>query len=338
MALTLLDVQRLKKDDYEKGIVDVFVQECDISKKLPIETIGTLEVRTKRTNSIPTVGFRARGEAHGAVQGGGTDTVADAVYSLGATIDIDKADMRDKNPVVDPLTERTRQAVKGMAWTFNNAFINGDHGSDPDSFEGIKVRLANSPSSQTIYATDASNDLDLYAALGAGTTATFQTVLDKIDEAKYAVDGHKPDVCLTDAEGIIGIKKLLRRLNLYKDAEPSQPYANGSGQRRTGAQPYQKPVFTWDDVDFYDMGLAADQTTKIVGTDTIGARACRPLYFVKLGEPYVHGIQQYAMEVSKPFMTDDGVKWRTVIDWPIGLRHVHKLSMSVLKGIAFGAS
>jgi tRNA (Thr-GGU) A37 N-methylase len=40
---------------------------------------------------------------------------------MGATIDIDKTDMRDKSPVVDIMTERTRNAVKGAAWTFNDA-------------------------------------------------------------------------------------------------------------------------------------------------------------------------------------------------------------------------
>jgi hypothetical protein len=333
VAITLLDVQRLKQDDYEKGVVETFIQECDISKKLPLVTIGTLEVRTKRTNSIPTVGFRARGAMHGTVAAGGTDTVADAVYSMGATIDIDKNDMRDKSPVTDPLTERTRFAVKGMAWTFNDYFINGDHGVDPDGFEGIKVRLALSPASQTLYGNTSSAALDVAAALASNTTSTMQTFLDRLDEAKYACDGHTADVCLTDADGIKAIKACLRRLNLYKDVAPDQPHINPDNGRRTSATLNTRPVFSWDGVDFYDMGLKADQSTKIIGNDTIGGAACRPFYFLKLGEPYIHGIQQYAMEISKPYMLDDGVTWRTVIDWPVGLRHVHPRFASVLKGV-----
>ncbi len=333
MAITLLDVQRLKPDDYEKGVVETFVLECDISKKLPLVTIGTLEVRTKRTNSIPTVGFRSRGQMYGQVKSGGTDTVADAVYSMGATIDIDKNDMRDKSPVTDPLTERTRYAVKGMAWTFNDYFINGDHGTDPDGFEGLKVRLANAPAGQTVYGNSSSAALDVAAAIAANTTATFQTFLDKLDEAKYQCDGHTADACLTDADGIKAIKASLRRLQLYKDADPTLPHVRPDNERRTNATQLQKPIFNWDGVDFYDLGLKADQSTKILGTDTVGGVACRPFYFVKLGEPYLHGIQQYAMEISKPYMLPDGVTYRTVVDWPVGLRHVHPKFASVLKGV-----
>lgn len=333
MAITLLDVQRLKPDDYERGVVEVFVQECDISKKLPLVTIGTLEVRTKRTNSIPTVGFRSRGQMYGAVKAGGTDTVADAVYSMGATIDIDKNDMRDKSPVTDPLTERTRNAVKGMAWTFNDYFVNGDHGTDPDGFEGIKVRLANSPATQTVWGNSSTAELDIAAAIAANTTATMQTLLDKLDDAVYALDGHTADACLTDADAIRAIKACLRRLNLYKDTPPEQPHIQPDNARRTNATPNQKPIFSWNGIDFYDLGVKADQSTKIIGTDTVNAKACRPLYFLKLGEPYLHGIQQYAMEVSKSFMLDDGVTFRTVVDWPVGLRHVHPKFASVLKGV-----
>lgn len=340
MALTLLDVQRLKKDEYEAGVIETFVQECDISKKLPIETIGTLEVKSRRTNSIPTVGFRKRGEAFGAVKGGGHDTIADSVFAMGGTIDIDKTDMRDKAVITDPLTERTRETVQGMAWTFNDAFINGDHGTDEDSFEGMKVRMATLPAAQTVYGDTSSAALDLAAAIAANTTATLQKYLDKLDEAVYACDGHSADVCLTDADGIKALKQVVRRLGLNKDnMEPLAPAdgVGGSNKRQTGAVKNQKPVFRYNGVDFFDMGLKANQSDKIVGTETIGGVACRPYYFLKLGKPYFHGIQQYPMEVSKPYMLDNGVTWRTVVDWPVGMRHVHKYSGAVLKGVKVAA-
>lgn len=330
MALTLLDMFRNKTDEYERGVVETFTMECDISKKLPIETVGTLEVKTKRTNSIATVGFRRRGEMHGAVVGGTTDVVADAVYSMGATIDIDKADMRDKNVVPDPLSSRTREAVRGMAWTFNDAFMNGDHGTDEDSFEGVKVRLALANSAQTIFGVSASAELE--ARPGTATTANSQTLLDKIDEAVYACDGHTANVCLTGADFIRAVKSALRRLGINKDQPATEP-STVINKRRTGANFFQKPSWEYDGVAYYDMGLKADQSTQIVGTDTVNAIACRPAYFLKLGDPYIHGIQQYPMDIGQPKLLDDGVTYRTVIDWPIGLRHVHPRFGAKLKGV-----
>lgn len=330
MALTLLDMQRAKKDNYDKGVIEVFMQEADVSKLLPIETIGTLEVTARRSNSIPTVGFRSRGEAFPAVSGSMKDTITDQVFAMGATIDIDKTDMRDKAPITDPLSDRTRDAVKGMAWTFNDYFINGDHGTDPIGFEGLKVRLATLAAGQTIYANTSSAELDIRP--GTGTTADMQKFLDRIDETIYACDGHSADWCLTDADFIRTLKSCLRRLNINKDTDPLTPMAIGSGQRQTTAVKNQKPVYVYNGVKFYDMGLKANQSTKIIATETVNSQACRPAFFVKIGEPYLHGIQQYAMEVSKPFLMDDGVTYRTVIDWPVGLRHVHKAFAAKLAG------
>ena len=333
MALTLLDIARTKKDDFAKEVIETFAKECDISRKIPLETINTTEVSARRTNSVPDVGFRRRGESFGAVKGGGYDTVADAVFPMGANIDIDKADLRDKNPIEDPLATRTRETINAMTWKFNHTFINGDHGTDEDTFEGIKVRMANLPASQTVYGTDSTTAFDLIGAITANTTATLNAFMDKVDAAIYACNGHTADVCLTYADSIAAFKAALRRLNLYKDIEPTKPEVNPSNQRRSGNEWDNRPVFRYNGVDFFDMGLDRTQTTPIVGTDTVGGVACRPFYFLKLGKPYFSGIQQYAMEVTKPFMMPDAVTWRTVVDWPVGLRNVHTSSGSVLKGV-----
>lgn len=341
MALTLLDMQRKKKDDYDKEVINVWAQASDPSRILPIETINTLEVTENITNSIPTVGFRKLGEAFGAVKGGAQTPRTEAVFSMGGTIDIDKQNMRDKKFVVDPLTRRTKEAVTGFAWKFNEAFIRGDHATDEDSFEGLIVRLALAGSTQTVYGgnTDTSASY-LEAKPGTATTADAQALLDKIDEARYAVDGNKAEVCFTTAKAIRGIKSALRRLGLYKDTSPTEPSTN-SGARRTSAEPFNKPLWEYDGTRFYDMGLmAANQSTnptQIIADETVATKSCTPLYFMKLGHPYLHIIQQYDLEVSKPFLADDGVTWRQVVDWPCGLANFHPKTFSKLAGVKFGA-
>ena len=331
MALTLVDSARHKKDEYTDGVVETFQMECDLSRKLPVVTIGTTEVHTKRTNSIPTVGFRRRGEAFGSVSSGGFDEISDATFPMGATIDIDKTDMLDKAPVLDVMSERTQRAVKGMAWTFNDAAINGDHGTDADSFEGLKVRLATLAASQIVYGVSSAAELE--ARPGTATTANAQALLNKLDETIYQLDGHKADVCLTYNDGIRAIKSALRLLGINTAQDHTQPYTKGSNSRQSGAQFDQKPVFNYDGVDFFDMGYKTDMATSIVATETVNALACRPFFFVKLGEPYLHAIQQYPMDVGKPYKMPDGVTYRTVIDWPIGLRHVHPKFAAKLAGV-----
>lgn len=333
MALTLLDMSRIRKDEFTGGVYEVWAQECDILKKIPIETINTVETKARRTNSIGTVGFRKRGEAYGAIQKGGHDIVADAVYDMGGNIDIDKQDVMDKKLSENPITMTVREGVKAMGWKYNETFINGDHGVDEDEFEGIKVRMANLPSAQVVYGNSSSAELDVATAIAANTTATFQTFLDAIDSATYAVDGHRADVCLTNADGIRAIKAALRRLNLYKNADPLTPVVKGSNERRTSATPSGKPVFNYDGVAYYDVGLDHSQSNPIIGTHTVNSVACRSFYFLKLGKPYLHGIQQYAMQVTKPKVLDDNVTYRVTIDWPTGLHLIHPKSMSELRGV-----
>lgn len=336
MALTLLDIARDKKDNFAREVVETYARECDILTKLPLATIGTTEVGARRSNSVPTVGWRKRGEAFGEVTFGGYDEIADATFPMGGNIDIDKTDMRDKNAnngEGNILSDRAREATKGLSWEFNRVFVNGDHGIDEDTFEGIKVRLANAPAAQTVYAKTSTAHLDLATALTNSTTGTLYSFMDRVDSAISVLDGHKADVCLTNSDGISAFKAVGRRLGLYKDSMGVyEGETQGSNQRRSSADVVNKPVFTYEGVLFYDMGLQRDQSTEVIGSETFDSKSTTPFYFMKLGHPYVSGIQQYAMEVSKPYMLPDGVTWRIGLDWPVGIRTVHPKSISALKG------
>ena len=331
MALTLLDVARQKKDEFEAAVVETYAESHDIMRKLPIETIGTTEVHTRRRNSAGTLGFRKRGQSYGDVKGGGYDVVSDAVYPMGGNIDIDKTDMRDRAVVGNPLSIRIREGIEAASWTFRYYFVNGDHAIDEDGFEGIKVRLATSPVTQTVYGNSPTAELDVLGAIASNNIATMQTFLDRIEDAIYQCDGRSADVAFTNANFIRTLKSVLRRLNLYKDTPPTEP-STLVNQRRTSAKPAQEPIFVWNGVAWYDMGVQADQTNKIIATETVNGKATTPVYFVKLGAPYLHAIQQYAMEVTKPTLLDDNVTYRVTIDWPVGLRHVHPRSFAKLAG------
>lgn len=339
-VLYLSDVQRAKSeagDEYGASVVSVVQQECDIAAMLPWKTLGTVEVRDRISDSIPTVGFRqGRGQSFGSISGTSTSQMVDAVYSLGAQIDLDKTDVRDKD-APDILGERTRLAVKGMAWTFMDYFINGDHATDLHGFEGLKVRLANSASAQTVYGVSSAAELDIRASASPSDN-TLYTFLDRIDAAVDACDGHMADIALTSSDFIATLRSTLRRLGKYVEKSPYSPGPRfeGSVQRRTSADKPNGPVLEYPEgsgIKWYDMGLKADQSTRVIGTDTVNSVACRPVYFVKVGYPYLHGIQQYPMEIDPSSKLDDKVTFRVVIDWPIGLHHVHLRSFSKLAGV-----
>jgi hypothetical protein len=338
VTLDLFDVHRAKSrkgDTMGAAVVEMFIQECDIMSMIDFTTLGTVETRARRTNSIPTVGFReGRGERFGPVAGIEYDEVTDAVWHLGAEIDIDKIDLRDKQ-AGDVLGDRTRLAVKGMSWTFLDYFINGDHAVNPHGFEGLKVRLANSPSDLVVYGNSSSAELDIRQSATPSESDMYQ-FLDRIDETIEALDGGTADMVLTDAPFIAALRSVLRRLGKYTERPVDAPGFYGTSKRRTSAIKPKQPALIYPEdkgIPWYPMGYKADQSTKVIGTETVNSVATIPAYFVKKGRPYVHGIQQYSIEVSEPMKLDDGVTYRVTVDWPVGIHHIHNRAISKLAGV-----
>ena len=64
---------------------------------------------------------------------------------------------------------------------------------------------------------------------------------------------------------------------------------------------------------------------------TGGARTS--IYAVKFGKDKFAGIQEYGLEVTDKGELDDGVTYRTVVDWPVGLYVAHPRSVARLYDI-----
>ncbi len=336
-ARTLIDVSRDRQDPFEKGMILTFADSHDIMKTLPFRTLGRVEIGHRRTNSASTVGFRSRGERYGGVAKRGYDEVIDATYAMGAEIDVDKRDLKDKGLSENPMVKAVREAMEDLSWTFRYHFVNGDQASEPDGFDGLIVRHANMASSQTTYAIASNDHLDMSrgANTGAGPTlADSQTLLDAIDDTIATLDGGKADIALTTRAAIRGIKRAMRRASIYKDTDISEPMTDDGRQRRSFSERNLNPGLVYAGVKFYDMGVAADQTTQIIDDETVDSVSCDPIFFLKIGEDgYLHGIEQYAIDVSPTMLLDDGVTYRTVVDWPCGLHHVHPKSIAKMTGV-----
>lgn len=328
MALTMYDIAALKETKFQKGIVEMFIRESDMMKILPFENIDTMSVQTRRMSTLPTVAWRKRGQRF--TDGGqpGFEVVTDNLFNVGSEINIDDADVKDKGPYIqNPIKFNTEARVKAIAYDFADKVINGDHATDEDAFEGIKKRIAQLAAGQTLYAASA---LDVRPS--AITAANAYAWLNRIEEAVDALDGHGGGnvVCFTDRDFIRAMKNALRVIGQYVN-EPGKPVTSFD-KRQTSNTPYTGAGWEWDGVTYIDCGVKADQTTKIVATETVGGNACRPAYFVKLGDPYFHMIQYGPLDIEEPTKLDDKVTYRGVISWYVGGRHVHNKFAAKLAG------
>ena len=108
------------------GVAKVLRENSRFMDVLPFVDAGALSVKVIRQGGMPALSWRRIGNAHGSVKATKPQEVEENAFSLGNSIDIDKAYMRDKSArLYDPLAYQVEMTVKSMARNFTNAAING---------------------------------------------------------------------------------------------------------------------------------------------------------------------------------------------------------------------
>jgi hypothetical protein len=146
--------------------------------------------------------------------------------------------------------------------------------------------------------------------------------LAEMDKLTYAVDGHNPDALFTNDVGLRKINQSLRIASVLRQDKDQ----------------FGKLVTLWGDIPIYDIGVKADQSTKIIPDELIDGSAATGDYFsvyaVKFGEGTdFWGIQKHKLEVKNAGLLEDQVTYRTNVNWPVGLAQINKRSIARLYGI-----
>jgi hypothetical protein len=143
-----------------------------------------------------------------------------------------------------------------------------------------------------------------------------------MDKLTYSIDGHSPTFYLTNDVGLRKINQALRIADVL----------------RTDKDRFGQLVTTWGDkIPIYDIGVKADQSTKVMADETIAGIAGSgyfSIYAVKVGEGTdFWGIQKHKLEVKDAGLLEDQVTYRTNVNWPVGLAMINKRSISRLYGL-----
>lgn len=317
MAYTLFDYAQLAPSNLIRGVIDVFRRESFVMDHLPFPPVKGLQETVTRTAGLPAVGFRKIGETFG--QSKATfEPVSERVFDLGGFIDVDKILVK-----ADPsqMAVHTDAFVTAISYEFNDYFINGDPTVDIDGFTGLWYRLQNSlPARQTVTPAalvDVSPD-------SAALAVAFNDLLDGIDETISVLDGHMATLFLVNRTLWLRLNSGLRQLNLF--AQDVDQYGRSVMRFGTGGP--------W----IYDLGTQADQATEIIGNvENLAASAliggtATSLYAMRTGGNYLSGMQLYGLDVQRIGLLESGVAYRTVIDWPVGIKHVNPRAIARLTG------
>lgn len=321
MADTLAELAKREKDTLRKSVINTLLMEIKVAERIPWETIGALKTTIVRYQDLPSIGYRKINEGY-AEGTGHLEQATEVISLMGVYCDTDKAIERAKNVIGGTARSIAQDmALQGMAYRFNNDFINGDPDTDPEEFKGLSKRIddlvANGFVGQYIDNGGTAGDGILHDA------AERHNFIDSLHKLLYAIKGHKPDVLLMNSDCLLAVNSALRRevgmLDSTKDA-------------------FDRRVELFFGVPMIDIGVRADQTTEIItSTETLedeGNAESTSIYAVRYGiGQFLWGIQEYAIEVDDKGLLEDKPVYRTEVDWPLGLAQADPYSIARLYGI-----
>lgn len=316
-AWTLAELSKIETDPLRKSVIDTLLMESNLMELAPWETIGQLSTTIVRIQDLPSVGFRKINAGY-ATSIGHFEHKTENISLCGVDIDTDIAIARAKNTIADARAIMQTMVLKGMAYSFNNKFINGDPSTDPEEYKGLKKRV------NDIVAEGYTDQyIDLADTTDKGilrSTAARHVFLDKLDQLLYAIKGHNPDYLLMNKRMLLAIRSLLRQEKLLDNTRDM----------------FDRVIDVYQGARLVDIGTLADQTTDIIlNTETLGGGSYETsIYAVKFGiGEYLWGIQEYPLEARDLDELQTIPVYRTRVDWPLGLAIIDPRSVGRLYGI-----
>jgi hypothetical protein len=317
MAWNLAELSKLETNILRKSVIDTLLFNTNLLEVVPWETIGQLATGVVRIKDLPSVGFRKVNEGYS--EGiGHFEQKIESIALFGHDIDTDIAIARAKNTIADARAIQQTLTLKAVAYSFNDKFINGDPGTDPEEYKGIKERI------DDIYADGFTDQyIDLADTTDYGIlrdSAARFAFLDKLNELIYSIRGHQPDFLLMNKKMLLAIRSLLLREKLL-DATKDM---------------FDRRIDVYLNCRLVDVGVKADQSTEIItNTETGGGGSYETsIYAVKFGVgDATWGLQQYPLEVRDLGEIESKPVFRTRFDWNLGLATVDPRSLGRLYGI-----
>jgi hypothetical protein len=312
---TLAELSKIETDTLRKSVIDTLLMEANLLELCPWESIGQLATTIVRYQDLPSVGFRKINEGY-SESTGHFEQAVEHISLCGVDIDTDKAIARAKNTIADARAIQQVMALKGMAYSFNDKFINGDPTSDPEEYKGLLKRV------DEIYAEGHTTQLiDVVEPDQLpGDSAANHAFLDKLDELMYSIKGHKPDFLLMSTKMLLIARSILRREKLLDNTRDM----------------FDRVIDVYQGARMIDIGTKADQLTDIITNSETkgGGTGETSIYAVKFGiGEFLWGIQEYPLEVNDLGELEAKPVYRTRVDWPLGLAQIDPRSIARLYGI-----
>jgi HK97 family phage major capsid protein len=199
MALTLVEASKLSNDTLVAGVIETMAQESPVLQRLPFVEIVGNGLTYNREDTAPTAAFYDVGDDWD------EDTptfeqVTSVLKILGGDADIDNFLKTTRSNVQDLEAAVVQLKARAVQTLFDDTFVNGDEGSDPNSFDGIDALAT---AGQTV---------------SIGTNGDSLS-LEKLDELVDKIRGGKPDILLMSRRTRRALNVLARTSGTFLEAD-----------------------------------------------------------------------------------------------------------------------
>lgn len=313
-----------EKDALKAGIITSLLERVQVMELLPFTSTGKLNIKVNRWKTLPTPTFRNLNDSFDSSVGT-NEQLEETVYVAGGNIDIERLYTEDQGQIIDPRQDQIDKFMAAVGYMINDYFINGDQAVDPKGFTGVKIRVGNLSSRQTVSAAVAANGLDVRAS-----EANEHIFLDKVNDSIHRVEDGKADVALMNTTSFLGFTSVMRRLKLLD----------------TTRDMFDREILSYKGTRLIDMGPtlagALDDSVQIITQTEAytggGTADGTSIYFVRFGRDageHLHGIEMHPLRVTDIGLLENGAQKRTNIEWPLGLAMFNPRSIVRLRDVAW---
>lgn len=329
-ALTLAQYALMSNNPLIQRVSYSLLEEDSVLNDIPLITNPTMVVNGSRFqgDSLPEVNW-AKINEEPVVVNAVPKPYQEQVYLIRNAIDTDNMLVEDRNRIVDPRATRLEAYLMSVRRDFAYQFINNNHVSgDKDAIVGLRARLDN----PSVYGCESElkingGGVDLSdGGMTAATARKFIELLNKLLSYLGASDG-------------TGVVLYMNDELKWRFESAIRTLGAGAGFNTT-EDAFGRSMDKFKNAVIRDVGRKKDQTTRIItsteeadGDD--GASTFTSLYGVRYGETHMSGWQFKPIEqaVRDLGLINNGVTWRTVIDWAVGLHQAHTRSIGRIYNI-----
>jgi len=298
--------------------------------------------------NLPTITWRAI-NAEGVSVHAQPTPYQEQLYLMTNYVDVDKYIVNDQNQIGNARANQAKMVLKALTYDLNFKFFKNDHtAGDVNAPVGLRARIDDAASANKfgvrpenkIDAGGASADISS-AGMTAKTGAAFFEMLDLLLWSVDSPDGTGVVLYMNDY-----VKRRLAALVKFMGT---------SGGFDITQDQFGRSIQTYKNAVIRDPGVKADQTTRIIagnaiaagsgsvgetsaGVDSTGSSAnFTSIYAVQHGTDHFFGWQfQDGPNVQDLGLINNGVIFRTLIDWGVGFMSTSTRSIGRLYDIKIG--